>query len=107
HSRAGPVVFGGGQPRRAGPRPIVAACRAQRLERAEPAHIALAPRRHAVAQPMLLGDDLAVELVLCGLLLGQHLVAPGLEAGEAALDAAGCAPGGAARPARPGGEGTP
>ena len=36
---------------------------------------------------MLLGDDLAVELVLIALLLGQHLVAPVFEMREAALDA--------------------
>ena len=37
---------------------------------------------------MLLGDDLAIELVLGDLLLGQLLVAPGLERAEAQLDAA-------------------
>ena len=45
--------------------------------------------RNAVAQPMLLVDDLAVELVLVALLLGQHLVAPGLERGKALVEAAG------------------
>ena len=37
---------------------------------------------------MLLGDDLAVELVPVALLFGEHLVAPVLEIGKAALDAA-------------------
>src|SRR6478735_7915050 len=52
------------------------------------ANVALAPPGNAVAQPVLLGDDLAAELVLFALLLGQHLVAPGFEGSEAALDAA-------------------
>src|SRR5207248_6298648 len=73
----------------AGRRAIVAPRLAQRLERAEPPHVALAPRRHAVAAPMLLGDDLAVELVLLALLLDQHFVAPRLERRKAALDPAG------------------
>ena len=64
---------------------------AKRVQVGEPLDVALAPRGDAVAQPMLLGDDLAVELVLVALLLGQHLVAPVLEIGEAALDAAGLA----------------
>ena len=38
---------------------------------------------------MLLGDDLAVELVLLALLFGQQHVAPFLEMAKAALDAAG------------------
>ena len=49
---------------------------------------------------MLLVDDLAVELVLVALFLGQHLVAPGLEGGKAAVDLpdlAAVEPGGGAR----------
>ena len=49
---------------------------------------------------MLLVDDLAVELVLVALFLGQHLVAPGLERGKAAVDLpdlAAVEPGGGAR----------
>ena len=56
-------------------------------QQADAAHVALAPRGHAVAHPVLLGDDLAAELVLLALLLLQHLVAPLLERREAALDA--------------------
>ncbi len=40
---------------------------------------------------MLLGHDLAVELVLVALFLGQYLVAPFLEAAEAAFDPPGLA----------------
>ncbi len=43
----------------------------------------------AVAQPVLLGDDLAVELVLLALFFREHLVAPFLERREAALDRGG------------------
>ncbi len=56
-------------------------------ELADAAHVALAPRRHAVAHPVLLGDDLAVELVALGLLLLELGVAPGLEGGKAAIEA--------------------
>ena len=72
----------------AGGAAIVAPLLAQRVQIAEPLDVALAPAGDAVAQPVLLGDDLAVELVLVALFLGQHLVAPGLERGKAALDAA-------------------
>ncbi len=64
---------------------MAAAGLAQRLQRGEPADVTLAPPRHAVAQPVLLGDDLAVELVLIAFLLGQHLVTPALEIGKAAF----------------------
>src|SRR5581483_8597206 len=57
-------------------------------ERGEAADVALPPRGHAITQPVLLGDDLAVELVLVAFLLGQHFVAPILECREAALQAA-------------------
>ena len=49
---------------------------------------------------MFLGDDLAVELVLVALFFRQHLVAPGFESAEAAvdpLDLAAIEPGGGAR----------
>ena len=71
----------------AGPRWVRRASR-KACKRAEPLDVALAPPGHAVAQPVLLGDDLAVELVLVALLFGEHLVAPVLEIGEAALDPA-------------------
>ncbi len=88
HQRAGAVRRRRGEARLARGGAKVAARLPQRVQRAEPADIALAPRGDAVAQPVLLGDDLAVELVLVALFLGQHLVAPGLEGGKAALDAA-------------------
>ena len=46
--------------------------------------IALAPAGDAMAQPMLLVDDLAVELVLLLFLFLELAVAPGLEFLEAA-----------------------
>ena len=52
---------------------------AQLLQQADAAHVALAPRRDAVAHPVLLGDDLAAELMLLALLLLEHLIAPFLE----------------------------
>ena len=66
---------------------IGAAGLAHGLQLAHAAHVALAPRRDAVADPVLLAHDLAVELVLGHLLLGQLLVAPGLEAAKADVDA--------------------
>ena len=84
----------------AGGAAIVAALLAQREQIAEPLDVALAAAGDAVAQPVLLVDDLAVELVLVALFLGQHLVAPGLEGAEAAvdlLDLAAIEPGGGAR----------
>src|SRR5690606_29898648 len=58
---------------------------AHRPEAGEPALIALSPRGHAIAQPVLLAHDPAVELVLLALLLLEQLVAPRLEGGEALL----------------------
>jgi hypothetical protein len=54
-------------------------------------HIALAARGDAIPQPMLLGFDLAVELVLVALFFGKPLVAPVLEFTEAKFDAPGLA----------------
>src|SRR5262249_19649906 len=62
--------------------PLLAQC----MQIAEPFDIALAPAGDAVAQPVLLVDDLAVQLVLVALFLRQHVVAPGLEGGKAAID---------------------
>src|SRR5258706_3319576 len=59
---------------------------AQRKEIAEPFDVALAAAGNALAQPVLLRDDFAVELVLLALFLRQHLVAPGLERAKAAVD---------------------
>ena len=72
------------------------------LQFAEPAHVALAPRRHAIAQPVLLAHDLAAELVLLALFLFQHQVAPFLEMAKALVEPAGLAavePDGGARDA--------
>src|SRR5204863_9123392 len=77
------------------------------LQRAEPADVALAARGDAVAPPMFLGHDLAVELVLVALLLGQDFIAPGLEFGKAALDAAGLSAIEPHRAARQVGQGPP
>ena len=60
--------------------------RAQRVQVLEPPDIALAPRRHAVAQPVFLPHDLARELVRLALLVLQDLVAPFLEMREAAFE---------------------
>src|SRR3954462_9481004 len=60
---------------------------AHRRKQADAAHVALAPRRYAVAHPMLLGDDLAAELVLLALFFFEHLVTPFLERRKAALAA--------------------
>ena len=88
HQRAGRRRRTGGDGGVAGAGAIGAALFAQRLQLADPAHVALAPAGDAVAHPMLFGDDLAVELVLLALLLRQQHVAPFLEMGKAALDAA-------------------
>ena len=70
----------------AGGAAIVAPLVAQRVQISEPLDIALAPAGDAVAQPMLLVDDLAVELVLVALFFRQHLVAPGFKSSKAAVD---------------------
>ena len=70
---------------------VAPALLAQCLQLPDAAHVALAPGGDAVAHPMLFGDDLARELVLLALLLGQQRVAPFLEMGKAALDAPGLA----------------
>src|SRR5262249_30408973 len=73
---------------------------AERKEITEPLDVALAAAGDAIAQPVLLVDDLAVELVLLALFFREHLIAPGLEAGKAAVDLpdlAAVEPGGGAR----------
>ena len=75
---------------------------AHRLQFAEPAHVALAPRGDAVAQPVLLAHDLAAELVLLALFFLEHRVAPRLEMRKALVEPAGLAaiqPDGGARDA--------
>ena len=62
---------------------------ADRARSPSAAHVALAPRGDAVAEPVLLRGDLAVELVAVALLLLEHRVAPGLEGGEALVEPAG------------------
>ena len=49
-------------------------------------HVALAPRGDAVAHPMFLGDDLAVELLRVALFLLEHGIAPGLEFAKAPVE---------------------
>ena len=61
---------------------------AHRLQFAQPAHVALAPRRHTVAKPMFLAHDLPAKLVLVALFLFQNLVAPFLEMAEALVQPA-------------------
>ena len=97
---AGLVGFGSREVGIAGGAAIVAALLAQREQIAEPLDVALAAAGDAVAQPVFFHDDLAVELVLVALFLGQHLVAPGLERAETLvdlLDLAAIEPGGGAR----------
>ena len=86
HQRAGFFRLRRGEVGVAGRASIIAALVAQRMQIAEPLDVALAAAGDAVAQPVLLVDDLAVELVLVALFLGQHLVAPGLERRKAAVD---------------------
>jgi hypothetical protein len=62
---------------------------AQRVQIAQSLDVALASRGHAVAQPVLLHHELAAQLVLIARFLFQHLVAPRLELGEIAVEAAG------------------
>ena len=59
----------------------------ERDEPIETAHVALPPRAHAVAEPMLLLHDAPLELVARGLLLVEDRIAPGLEGGEALVEA--------------------
>ena len=89
--RAGRLGVGGDDLRLAGGPAIVAPRLPQRLQSGDAAHVALAARRHAVAHPVFLARDFAVELVLGDLFLFQLLVAPGLERAEAEVDAAGLA----------------
>ena len=67
---------------------LLAKFRPHRIERPHPALVALAARGDAVAQPVGLGGELAVELVPVALLLLEDGVAPGLEIGKAAIDPA-------------------
>src|SRR6202011_3994613 len=83
---AGLFRFRGGEVGIASRAAMVAPLLAQRMKIAEPLDVALAAAGDAVAQPVLLIDNLAVELVLFALFLGQHLVAPGLEGAKTAVD---------------------
>ena len=73
--------------RPAGPA-LLAKFHPHRIERPHPALVALAARGDAVAQPVGLGGELAVELVPVALLLLEDGVAAGLEIGKAAIDSA-------------------
>ncbi len=55
-------------------------------EFADPAHVALAARRHAVAHPVLFVDDATVELCRSDLLLVQLLVSPGLKSAKTLVE---------------------
>src|SRR5690606_9022462 len=66
---------------------IIAMASPQFMKLGKPAHIAFAPRGHAIAQPMLLARNLASELLLLPLLLFEELVPPILEIGEALFEA--------------------
>src|SRR6185437_9422648 len=81
---AGFLRFSGGEIGPAGGAAIILPLFAQRKEIAEPLDVALATCRDAVTQPVLLVDDLAIELVLVALFFGQYLVAPTFEGGKAA-----------------------
>src|SRR5690606_34390706 len=54
----------------------LAVLHAHRLQLAETAHVALAPGGHAIAQPVLLANDLATELEVLLFLFLEDLVAP-------------------------------
>ena len=84
---AGEISIARRHDRRAGGAAIGAAGLAHGLQLAHAPHVALAPGGDAVAHPVLLAHDSAVELVLGHLLLGQLGVAPGLEAAKADVDA--------------------
>ena len=97
---AGFLGFGGSEAGIAGRATVIAPLVAQRMQIAEPLDVALAAAGDAVAQPVFFVDDLAVELVLVAFFFRQHLVAPGLERREAAVDLpdlAAIEPGGRAR----------
>ncbi|MNU97814.1 hypothetical protein D3C71_879020 [compost metagenome] len=88
---AGFAPFGDGRLHRA-LRPLVATIfRAHGLKLTNAAHVALAPRGHAIAHPVFFALDGLAELVLLQLFLFQHLVAPFLEMGKAAIKTAGLA----------------
>ena len=63
------------------------ALRAQLMQLAQAAHVALAPGGDAAVQPVRLGLEPLVQPGQLGLLGGQDLLAPGLEAGEALVAA--------------------
>ena len=61
---------------------------AERGEKIDAAHVALAARGDAIAHPVLFLLDALGEKLLVGLFLGQHLIAPAFELCEAALQTA-------------------
>ena len=67
---------------------IAAALFPKRLQLADATHIALASAGDAVAHPVFLGDDFAIELVLIAFLLRQHRIAPFFEMGKSTIEAA-------------------
>ena len=55
---------------------------AQAPQPIKPSDIAFAPARHAIAHPVLLGGNLAFQLVTLDIFFFQHLIAPGFERPE-------------------------
>mgnify|MGYP003351754959 CR=1 FL=1 len=62
------------------------ATRAELIKLGQPPDVALAPRGDAVAHPVLLVDDPALELVAFELFFLERLIAPGLEFAKAAVE---------------------
>lgn len=67
---------------------MAAIVRTHGLKLADAAHVALAPCGHAIAHPVFFTLDGLAELVLFQFFLFQHLVAPFLEMGKAAIETA-------------------
>ena len=89
HQLAGHIDLARHHARTAGGAGALTRLLAQCVQAREALDVALAPRGHAVAQPVLLHDQFAVELVAVALLLLQRVIAPLLEMGEAAIEPAG------------------
>src|SRR5690242_10101687 len=88
---AGDISFAHGQLDAADLPLLVAAILPQLRETGKAPHIAFAPRRDPVGQPMLLTDDLTIELVARNILLLEDGVAPVFERGKAFVEATGLA----------------
>jgi hypothetical protein len=82
---AGGLAGGDREFHRAGAPPLVAPLLAHILQGAHPPLVALAARRHSVADPIEFGEDLAIQFVAVPFFLLQHLVAPRFKIAEAPL----------------------